>query len=102
MTYCNINNCSYTKRHYRDRARNDSQKDDATIQNIYIETFDTIHFYLYHMEECGLRVSIDKINDNGYKSVSVDNDNADSYLRYHDEHFAAIIQEVESKKKKCG
>eukprot|EP01084_Bolivina_argentea_P183908 317295_1 len=52
-TICtNSNTCFSTQRHFRDRMQNEN------YLNVCIDILDTIHFYIYHMEECGLRISV--------------------------------------------
>ena len=47
-----VDKCARTERHLRDRGR-----DQAEHINFYIDTFDTIHFNLFHLEHVGLRVA---------------------------------------------
>eukprot|EP01084_Bolivina_argentea_P010908 20359_1 len=58
---CNhIDKCQCTYRHYRDRCKkNDNYINDK--YNFYIEIFDSIHFYLFHLEDVGFRVVLNKI-----------------------------------------
>eukprot|EP01084_Bolivina_argentea_P037193 68771_1 len=47
-----------TTRHYRDRTTNQDIKKDENngTPHLYVDIFDSLHFYMYHMEECGLRI----------------------------------------------
>eukprot|EP01084_Bolivina_argentea_P001365 2517_1 len=91
-----VTGCLSTTRHYRDRA-NDVKKDNVDTPRMYLDVFDSLHFYIYHMEECGLRVSISKHNNNDDIKK---NNNDDS--NFKDEVIAAIQKEIEDKKLKCG
>eukprot|EP01084_Bolivina_argentea_P228687 386184_1 len=51
-----VGSCLSTRRHYRDRSVKDDNNIDAF--HLYIDIFDSLHFHIYHMEECGLRISI--------------------------------------------
>merc|ERR1712154_688682 len=53
----NVTECQSTKRHYTKRNRFDEQQNDNDY-NFYINLFDTIHFYIYHLESFGLRVPL--------------------------------------------
>eukprot|EP01084_Bolivina_argentea_P284088 486751_1 len=94
----NVNDCLCTKRHYQDRMLNDNNKhnDHENIEsgNLYIDIFDSIHFYIYHIEEC-LRVSI---NDDDIKN-DIENENDSDY---RDQVIVAIQKQIEDKKKKYG
>eukprot|EP01084_Bolivina_argentea_P264184 447415_1 len=83
-TCSSINACLSTTRHYRDRAVNDN-----AISHLYLDIFDSLHFYIYHLKECGLRISIntDDIKD-------IDNDDND-YINCKDKIVAAIQKEIE-------
>eukprot|EP00483_Globobulimina_turgida_P010624 UN10645 len=61
MEICaNMNDCKWTKRHYRNR------EDEKNNNNhFYLNIFDTIHFYIFHLESLGLRVIINEnLNEN--------------------------------------
>eukprot|EP01084_Bolivina_argentea_P034554 63984_1 len=53
-----VTKCASTNRHYRDRAVKDENNNNFETSHLYFDIFDTFHFYKHHMEECGLRVSI--------------------------------------------
>eukprot|EP01084_Bolivina_argentea_P072083 130917_1 len=94
----NVNGCVCTGRHFRDKS---SRHDDAKNESdaLCIDIFDSIHFYIHHMEECGLRISINKDyirNENDIK------DNMHDIKHIRDERVALIQQEIENRAKKCG
>ena len=91
----NINECEWTQRHFRNR--NYSQKENEKDEyNFYIDIMDTIHFYLYHMEDMGLRVT----NNNDIKSD--DDDDNDGYLNCYDQQIDKIQKQIQLKKSKCN
>eukprot|EP01084_Bolivina_argentea_P037194 68772_1 len=53
-----VSGCLSTTRHYRDRTTNQDIKKDENngTPHLYVDIFDSLHFYMYHMEECGLRI----------------------------------------------
>eukprot|EP01084_Bolivina_argentea_P022410 41652_1 len=83
-----VSGCLSTTRHYRDRSVNDG------TSNLYIDIFDSVHFYLYHMEECGLRISL---NLDDFKDIDSDED----YTNCKDQIIAFVQNEIESRKEKC-
>eukprot|EP01084_Bolivina_argentea_P291449 500914_1 len=91
----NVNSCTSTLRHYRDRERIRIENKNDQVSHMCIDIFDNLHFYIYHMEETGLRLSMNKIDDH-----KDDFHNDDSKLK--DEKIAAIQKEIEIKQKKCG
>eukprot|EP01084_Bolivina_argentea_P259436 437745_1 len=61
----NIDECKWCKRHCRNRNDTNEYNNDQ-IDSFIIDLFDTLHFYLFHIEMAGLRSSI-KIQENKYK-----------------------------------
>ena len=54
------NPCLYTNRHFQtdDILQKDIENDDdSKYSNLYIETMDSLHFYLMHLHDCALRPS---------------------------------------------
>eukprot|EP01084_Bolivina_argentea_P004729 8959_1 len=96
-----VGGCSSTKRHYRDRSINDdSKQNDIVSQHMCVDIFDTLHFFIYHMDECGLRVSRHDDNDTDNNENGTDNDN--DYTNYIDRIIETIQKEIEISKRKCG
>ncbi len=49
-----VSKCASTSRHYRDRAvKDDNNNNSKATSHLYFDIFDTFHFYVYHMVECG-------------------------------------------------
>ena len=62
---CNIDSCNYTSRHYRrERDQENNIKIDNALLNFYISNIDSLHFYLLHLYDFGLRIKIDKNTQN--------------------------------------
>eukprot|EP01084_Bolivina_argentea_P025229 46925_1 len=90
-----VTKCASTSRHYRDRAVKDDNNDNITTSHLYFDIFDALHFYVHHLVECGLRVSI---NLDDFKDI----ENENEYTNCADQIVAAIQKQIEMKKEKCG
>eukprot|EP01084_Bolivina_argentea_P083523 151214_1 len=91
-TCSSVNNCTATTRHYRNRERDDIKNENSDVsKNMYIDLFDNMHFYVNHIEEIGLRITIN--NNDKYEN---------SYSQLRDKTIATIQKEIEMAKKKCG
>ena len=55
-----VKHCRAAARHYRDR-RNDGNGAEGTESKWFHEIMDSIHFNVYHLNECGLRVSLETV-----------------------------------------
>ena len=88
-TKCKSPSCNFANRHYRV-----SQTSSNDINyNLYIEVMDSLHFYIYHLEECGLR------SEEGIKnSDDDDDDDGDDKKKaerneYFDVNFSRLIKQ---------
>eukprot|EP01083_Nonionella_stella_P151581 484504_1 len=59
---CSILECEYTKRHMDEPSASCTETSDAKLL-FYEETFDALHFHLFHCFEAGLRVRMRDDND---------------------------------------
>ena len=50
---CDLDQCKYSDRHYRVNGENRSESDKT--YNFYIDTLDSLHFYINHMYHAGFR-----------------------------------------------
>eukprot|EP01084_Bolivina_argentea_P259820 438587_1 len=66
--YSNINQCKWTRRHFGDR----NSKFDDKHYNFYVDLFNTMHFYLFHLEATGLRTNQQNQNDTNYLTGTTD------------------------------
>ncbi len=89
-----VSSCVSTTRHYRDRSGKDNNNDDEAA-HFCIDVFDSLHFFIYHMEECGLRVLV---NDDILKGIENNND----YTNCKDKVIQFIQKEIEKRQEKCG
>eukprot|EP01084_Bolivina_argentea_P062913 114973_1 len=95
-----INECVWTQRHYsnRDYDINDelkyNQQDDGKY-NFYTELFDTVHFYLFHLEDLALRCSIEPtgIEENIYHNHA-------DYLNCIDNTFVKLQTQIKERHEK--
>ena len=62
---CNISSCKYTSRHYRrDSHQTNNIPIDNALLDFYISNIDSVHFYLLHLYDSGLRIKSDKNKQN--------------------------------------
>ena len=98
----NIKECEWTDRHYRNRRNNKLSQE--TEFNFITNLFDTIHFYLLHLQMFGFRTT-NKINhgqDQDEDEKKHDDDDSDGYLNCIDYEFGKMRKEIESKRKQYG
>ena len=91
FTKCNIKRCDFTTRHQSERRNNDGNKDHALdpILSFYKETMDSLHFYLFHCFDAGVRT---KKPDNN------NDDEEEKGDRYFDAEFNRIHRIVSEKR----
>eukprot|EP01084_Bolivina_argentea_P102242 183197_1 len=94
-----VSGCLKTQRHYRDRTRT-TLKNTNVSQSRYIDLFDSLHFYVYHMAECGLRVSINKLNDD-HDDIEEFKDDM-PHTMHKDETIKELYEEIQAKKNESG
>ena len=86
---CDINTCSASSRHYR--TENDIRllSDDPKM-NVYCDSLDSLHVYLIHSHQIGMRIAQKTIeNDDGFNGDNKESDNDNScydheFARYKD------------------
>ena len=83
---CNIDECSFSTRHYRNREKETvhykSPIDVDSKLNFYIETMDSLHFYIFHLYDVSLRFTDDKNEETQDENMSMDNND------YFDQEFS--------------
>ena len=57
MTKCDSLTCDYSNRHFRVYRIDNEHKEDIKYWSLYKETMDSLHFYIFHLIECGYRLS---------------------------------------------
>lgn len=64
---CDLSTCSYSDRHYRINEKDDDPKSinqtDTKYFKLYQEVMDSMHFNIFHLFKCGLRVDMDMTSD---------------------------------------
>eukprot|EP01084_Bolivina_argentea_P193599 332134_1 len=95
--YCNnINTCEWSRRHHR-ITMNIKKNTAVDEHSFYLDIFDTIHFYLFHLEHSGMRIIKQKIEQ---QTTDVkDDDPCDTY-HFVDNEINFIQNEIEEKRKK--
>jgi len=95
---CNVRNCSFSKRHF-DGKKHYNKNDDPWI-NFYIETYDSLHFWLFHLYSVGLRSKKkDKRDDEKQRIIIKLNDEKEDEC--YDGIFAKMIERI-NKKRDCN
>eukprot|EP01084_Bolivina_argentea_P308050 532551_1 len=89
---CELNNCKCTQRHFRNRGRNNYQNGNDNEDHFYIELFDTLHFYINHVDIMGFRFYA-PIEKHDYEN-NVDND-----ANCFDSKLVAIQKDIQLKTK---
>eukprot|EP01084_Bolivina_argentea_P309494 535347_1 len=89
-----LNKCKCTERHFSREQNSQNENRDENHYNFYIHIFDTLHFYIYHLETMGLRCySIPKEpNNNKHKKQR--------YLNCYDEQFSQMQKNIDMKIRK--
>eukprot|EP01083_Nonionella_stella_P268057 905875_1 len=54
---CNLSNCTITTRHYAEEEKEESNHENTLDPSLNLtkQRFDSLHFYFFHLFECGLR-----------------------------------------------
>eukprot|EP01084_Bolivina_argentea_P226124 382004_1 len=91
---CDIKTCSFTARHHQTKTQNtDSRKALDNVLNFYKITMDSLHFYLVHLFECGLRTNTIN-NSDAKRELKPNKDN-----EYYDQSFAHITRIINERKR---
>lgn len=91
---CDVSKCNFANRHFR---KKDEKQSGLKIANksrleLYIETMDSLHFYLLHMHQLGYRVTLksDKTDSSDHETKSSENDDT-----YFDAKFSEIFDAIQ-------
>eukprot|EP01083_Nonionella_stella_P101748 288722_1 len=89
---CNLSNCTFTTRHHTDEEKKESDHENTLdpLLNLAKQRFDSLHFYFFHLFECGLR-SMCKDDDDEIKGD--DEVNTDRY-KCLDDDFSDLITRI--------
>ena len=90
LNLCDIKKCQFGLRHFDDDNNEDNKLDP--ILTFFKETFDSLHFYLLHLFECGMRTK---------KEIKENKENDDQYAdddEFVDKMFLRIHQNINQRK----
>eukprot|EP01084_Bolivina_argentea_P288351 494886_1 len=90
-----IKSCCQTQRHFRNRSIEKHNINNEKY-NFYIDMFDGLHFYLFHLTDFALRVDIKHVNHQIYNEDNKDDDIF--YLNCIDKNIHYISQQIEFKR----
>ena len=97
LNKCDVKTCKFTSRHYQrsnmQQENNNNDDESINLLNFYIDTMDSLHFYLLHLFDCGLRVKRDENKENEDTKIQ-ENDNDDVF----DVAFDRIAKAVNQRK----
>ena len=93
---CDIDTCDYSSRHYR--VSNDQHKSKNKMEPqelIYCDTLDSIHYYLFHLFQSGLRsLNTQPMDGNEKDMVATD--------EYYDAEFAKRVETISNTRHKTN
>ena len=89
--------CGGTARHFRERGGGRPNVEEKESTNFYVETMDTLHFYLCHLEEMGLRIPTELLQT---ERKAVDEEQDEESLV--DEVLKRMTREVMARRKVHG
>ena len=98
---CNVSECDFANRHFRTNKdkeaiinNNNSTTNNKSRLQLYIETMDSLHFYILHMHQFGYRVSLNSSKTNSDEKQSSEN----SDDTYFDAKFSKIFNVIKESK----
>ena len=90
---CNINDCRYSSRHHRvDNLKSIAKttKIDSSF-NFHLHTLDSLHFYVFHIFDAGLRT----LSSNANEELKFNQEEMSD--EYFDKEFAKLKQKISEK-----
>eukprot|EP01084_Bolivina_argentea_P220681 373956_1 len=85
---CQISSCTFTKRHHNiDTQQDDTDMDDSS--KFYRQTMDSLHFYLFHCYDVGIRTD--------FIHQTEEEKDAKQQDRYFDSSFSTVLKMVTQK-----
>ena len=88
-----VGRCQGTRRHFRERGGRSEEKEEMDT-NCYVETMDSLHVFLCHLEEMGLRIPMDAV----YAATTAVDEEQDDDLVV-DAVFKKMVAEVSKRQK---
>ena len=98
---CSVSECARTKRHYareRSAKKESNIKEHDAMYSFYESVYDSVHYYIFHLFEVGLRVDASSL------SVSEDGDekqDMESGRASVDKRFTAERDLIKSRSREC-
>jgi len=101
---CDIDKCLSSSRHYRvynNNNDNTSISEDDSHLNIYCDTLDSLHVYLIHSHEMGMRIITKQQQDDHDDDITFEEEKKDEN-DWYDPEFARYQNIISSKRKKTN
>ena len=93
---CDFESCKCISRHYqREYQQENHIRNDNPLLNFYVSNMDSLHFYLIHLYDCGLRVRRDKYTQNTEEKKEDNNTYTDDTF---DAEFARICKAINQRR----
>ena len=97
FTKCHITNCNCTSRHHRVVGNSFSHNEDNILFNFFAETIDSLHFYIFHIFDVGLRIPSRPKDYNSNHDEKGNIDITSGKGEFFDPEFAEIRQRINEK-----
>lgn len=91
FTNCNINHCQFTSRHHRTNTNMISDYD--SVLELNTEIMDSLHFYLFHCFDVGLRTFAKETKDIG--NIHQDSERKHIQNEFYDPSFSKMVNKVD-------
>ena len=95
FTKCDLSICNFANRHFRvDTLQTvEKHKENTRHNNIYADTMDSVHYYIFHLTETGMRQSIEANDDNDSEEEKQENPSSSDYFDSSFKRECDIINE---------
>ena len=84
-TKCELSSCNFANRHYRVYTTSSNNIN----YNLYMEVMDSLHFYIYHLEETGLRSKKEEREE-----IKDSDERKEGKNEYFDKNFSRLIEQT--------
>eukprot|EP01084_Bolivina_argentea_P262211 443365_1 len=88
---CKISDCVFTSRHHNNQPSKTDENTLTPTENFYKMTMDSLHFYLFHCFDVGIRT---KKEDNEDKKQPTDKQKEEKKGEYFDSKFSRLNQMI--------
>eukprot|EP01083_Nonionella_stella_P041659 112866_1 len=90
---CDMKQCRFTSRHHTSNRQNETQTE--TVDSFHASTMDSLHFWLFHQYDSGLRVLPKQLEDEMNASDATDKEIRQD--QYYDREFSRFNREISSR-----